>query len=142
MSTSREITSLTAAPSEMPGSGLGICKGFIQGLASRKDLGTRHTRSKSRALLIGPSHDLDRTKRLLSPGDNRLDGFQCGQNTESAIELPACRLRVDMRAGKHRGQRRIATLIAKEKIRYPVGEWNKANLARPRYELPTRLALD
>jgi hypothetical protein len=104
---------------------------LIQCLAPGKDLRARHTRSKSRALLVGPGHDLDRAKRSLCPGYHRLDGFQCGQDTENAIESSARRLRVDMRAGKHRRERRIATLIAKEKIRDAIGKGNKADLAGP-----------
>ena len=48
--------------------------------------------------------------------DHRLDALQSGQNAKGAIELAAGRLRVDMRADKHRGQIGLGPFVARKRL--------------------------
>src|SRR5262249_34986764 len=101
-----------------------IAVGFGLDLILLEDAGedarAHHRRRESRAFLIGPNRDLDRSLGLDAGLVERAQHLESGHHPVSAVELAAGRLRVDVAAGHHRRPCRIAALAAREDVAHAV----------------------
>ena len=80
---------------------------LLEGHATDIDEAAEHVRGEARALLVGEEADGDRVHRVDAALLECLDDLEPGEHAEVAVEAPAGRHRVDVRAGHHRGRRRV-----------------------------------
>ncbi len=73
---------------------------------AREDLdhpaGSEHRRGEARALLVGPGHDIERAACLHASVVQCGGDFERGDHAEDAVEAPAARHRVEVRANEDR----------------------------------------
>ena len=111
--------------------GIDFGQGFLQRKFFREDPRAHHARRKTRALFVGPDHNLQRGLGFHAQIVERAQHLNAGQHTKAAIELATGGLGVDVAAGHYRRQVRIAPGTAGENIADRVDADGAARLFAP-----------
>ncbi|MNJ39689.1 hypothetical protein D3C77_345670 [compost metagenome] len=121
--------------------GVGLGQGFFQGKFLCEHPRAHHARGKARAFLVGPDHHLQRRLGFDLQVIEGAHDFQPGQHPKAAIELAAGGLGVDMAAGHHRRQLRVAARTAGENVTDAVDGHRTTGLLGPFDEQVAGLAI-
>src|SRR6516225_1230434 len=117
-----------------------------QTLGEIKDAGEHpradHRRREARALLVGPSNDLDRSLGLVAEVVQGAHEFESGHHAIGAVELAAGRLGVEMAAGHDRRQARVAAGTARKDVADLVDRDSGSGFFAPANEKPVRSVVE
>ncbi|MNF89318.1 hypothetical protein D3C84_718360 [compost metagenome] len=122
--------------------GVGLGQGFGQGEFPGEHPRAHHAGGKARALLVGPDHHFQRRLGLDLEVVERAHHFQARQHAEAAVELAAGGLGVDVAAGHHRRQLRVAPSAPGKDIAHPIDADAAPGLLGPLHEQIAGLSVE